>query len=130
MSGNEHWVFDVRSGRFYRPVSFGATYNNVYSGAPGYQNNPSYETSRDAGPIPRGMWRMSGWRARSNNNRLSDVIVLEPMPGTNAYGRDGFLIHGDNRNGDRSASNGCIIIGGAENRLRIWRSGVRLIQVR
>ncbi|MDR1228524.1 MAG: DUF2778 domain-containing protein [Azoarcus sp.] len=129
MPGNEHWVFDVRGGRFYRPVNFGVTYNDVYSDAPGYQNDPGYETTRNAGPIPRGMWRMSGWQTRSNNGRLRDVIVLEPMSGTNVHGRDGFLIHGDNGNGDRSASNGCIIINGADNRLRIWRSGVRLIRV-
>ncbi len=33
---------------------------------------------------------------------------LAPVPGTQTFGRDGFLIHGDNRRHD--ASQGCIIL--------------------
>ncbi len=33
---------------------------------------------------------------------------LTPVPGTQTFGRDGFLIHGDNRRHD--ASQGCIVL--------------------
>ena len=36
---------------------------------------------------------------------------LLPAPGTNTHGRSGFLIHGDNVMKDKSASEGCIILG-------------------
>lgn len=57
------------------------------------------------------------------------VIFLSPEPGTNAHGRGDFFIHGDNPAMNQSASQGCIIINGWQNRWNIWQSGTRLIKV-
>lgn len=38
------------------------------------------------------------------------AIKLTPLAGTDAKGRSGFWVHGDNTKGDRSASSGCIIL--------------------
>jgi hypothetical protein len=57
------------------------------------------------------------------------VIRLLPEPGTQVYGRDGFLIHGDNAAGNNTASTGCIIINGAALRQEIWNSGDRILEV-
>ena len=43
---------------------------------------------------------------------------LTPQSGTNTYGRDGFLIHGDNTAMNHTASHGCIILP------RIVRAGI------
>ncbi len=55
------------------------------------------------------------------------VIRLVPDAATELFGRSGFLIHGDNASG--TASQGCIIIGGAANRQRIWNIGDHRLQV-
>jgi hypothetical protein len=49
-------------------------------------------------------------------------IGLTPDPGNDMHGRSGFYIHGDNGKGDRSASEGCIILPRAV-RERIHDSG-------
>jgi hypothetical protein len=51
---------------------------------------------------------------------------LTPFPGTQTYGRDGFLIHGDNVLHD--ASQGCIILDRAV-RNRISSSGGNRLNV-
>jgi hypothetical protein len=35
---------------------------------------------------------------------------LTPSGGQDMFGRDGFLIHGDNAKHDKSASEGCIVL--------------------
>lgn len=37
------------------------------------------------------------------------TMRLTPMKGTDTFGRDGFLIHGDKMSVNHTASNGCII---------------------
>ncbi len=39
------------------------------------------------------------------------VMALDPDPGNQMFGRDGFLIHGDNMAMNHTASEGCIILG-------------------
>jgi hypothetical protein len=38
-------------------------------------------------------------------------MALDPDPGNQMFGRDGFLIHGDNMAMNHTASEGCIILG-------------------
>ncbi len=38
-------------------------------------------------------------------------MKLIPYDSNEMFGRDKFRIHGDNRKGDRSASEGCIVMG-------------------
>lgn len=76
-----------------------------YSGRNQGLNNPSAQAIRNTGPIPRGTYNATG----VTNSKGPNTIVLRPGTGTNTQGRDAFRIHGDNRAGNRSASQGCII---------------------
>lgn len=79
-----------------------------YSGSPPYVNRPEAEALKAAGPIPRGQYRI---------RLLGDfvafgpcVLGLEAKEPKQLLGRSGFLIHGDNKYGNRTASHGCIIL--------------------
>jgi len=43
-------------------------------------------------------------------NKTSHAIRLTPTDGTDMCGRDGMLIHGDNRDKPGTGSQGCIIL--------------------
>jgi hypothetical protein len=64
----------------------------------------------------------------SYQGKWPPVIRLEPLPGTQMFGRPGgFLIHGDNAT--HTASQGCIIVDGAALRAQIWDHGDRDLEV-
>lgn len=79
-----------------------------YSGQPPYVNDPEAQALKARGPIPRGTYRVSHpW----DHVRLGPVsFFLEPDLSNEMMGRSGFFIHGDNQYGNRSASNGCIVL--------------------
>jgi len=77
-----------------------------YSGHGRGRNNPDLQAVRCTGPIPRGVWTVS--RAWDDSKHGPICFRLTPKPGTDTFGRSGFLIHGDNVRGD--ASLGCIIL--------------------
>lgn len=78
-----------------------------YSGAPGHINRPSSVSIRSKGPVPPGVWYLARapWSRRG-----PQVISLTPDVGTQTYGRTAFLIHGDNKRQNQTASAGCIIL--------------------
>lgn len=79
-----------------------------YSGQPPYVNQVEAEGLRARGPIPRGRYRV---HRPFDHVRLGPLcFFLEPYKDTPMQGRSGFLIHGDNRLGNQSASHGCIIL--------------------
>ena len=92
---------------------------NAYSGRGLGLNNPNYQWlsgdvpkglesfshAIDAGPIPRGYYRVS---APIRRRGFGDpVLPLSPLSFNEMWGRDAFQIHGDNAVG--TASNGCIV---------------------
>lgn len=80
-----------------------------YSGhPPSGLNNPDMEQVRDVGPIPGGRWLIGTFR--SDPHLGPCVAPLTPLIPTDAFGRSGFFIHGDNANGNHSASDGCVIL--------------------
>ena len=79
----------------------------LYSGHGPGLNNPLRESMHDIGPIPAGLWHIVRWDDH-HGDKGPVVAVLEPI-GHDAYGRTGFLVHGDNSKGDFSASHGCIV---------------------
>lgn len=81
----------------------------LYSGHDLGLNNPDLEHEQGIGPIPCGMWKIIRWD-NHHGDKGPCVAILEPV-GHNACGRSGFLIHGDNKEGNHSASHGCIIDG-------------------
>lgn len=118
------WKYVQSSGAMIAPD--GEILRVGYSGrVPDGKNNPDLQHVRNVGPIPRGWWTMS---APANHPSKGPVVIrLVPDAATEVFGRSGFLIHGDNASG--TASQGCIIIGGAANRQRIWDSGDHRLQV-
>jgi hypothetical protein len=71
-------------------------------------NNVHLESMADFGPIPRGQYSIGPFFDDPEKGPI--VARLTPAPGTNDYGRSGFMIHGDNALMNETASEGCIIL--------------------
>jgi len=97
-----------------------------YSGAPTGKNDSSKENVPFVGPIPRGHWRIT----RHTSSKGPWTVELDPILGTNTYGRTAFRIHGDNSKTIGASSEGCIIINGAQIRQNIANSSDDILVVR
>ncbi len=95
-----------------------------YSGHGEGRNNPALQKKQKVGPIPQGLYKIG---PAYQHARLGPCVMnLDPMPGTDTFGRSLFCIHGDNANHD--ASEGCIILGPTIRR-QIAASSDRLLLV-
>lgn len=97
-----------------------------YSGFGSGRNNPSQQSVHDLGPIPVGIWTFSAPTDTVTHGPY--VLALTPEPGTDTFGRSGFLVHGDSREHPGEASHGCIILPRFA-RERMWESGDHQLQV-
>ena len=61
---------------------------------------------KNKGPIPVGNWKITA----SNANKGPLTFVLSEKSVPNNFGRNAFLIHGDNQANNHTASQGCIIL--------------------
>jgi hypothetical protein len=86
----------------------GATAGQGYSGHGAGRNNPAMQATRDVGPIPQGQYKIGPPFDTPSTAQGPHVMRLTPVAGTNTFGRDGFLMHGDDPQHD--ASEGCIIM--------------------
>lgn len=111
------WSWDENAGTMTGPDGVVA---HGYSGAGLGKNNPDMADVVGVGPIPCGLWAMTGVEDSPNTGPFT--IVLEPALGTDTLGRSAFRIHGDSIVHPGEASHGCIILPRAE-RERIWNSG-------
>lgn len=118
------WTYVQRTGALLRD---GARKATGYSGAlgPG-RNNPEMQDRHDVGPIPAGHWRIADLIPQTATHGPY-VLRLVPHADTNTFGRDGFLIHGDNAR-THDASRGCIIVGRSTREL-VWLSGDHELEV-
>lgn len=87
----------------------------LYSGFQDGLNNPAMEQIANIGPIPRGAWYIGPTFDSPLHGPF--CIVLTPQPGTDTFGRSGFLIHGDSIAHAGSASHGCIV---TDRKTREW----------
>ena len=78
-----------------------------YSGYGKARDQPHRQEEVSLGPIPRGQWRIYEMQ---DTFTLKNTLPLEPMPGTDVFGRTLFRIHGDNSSGNKDASKGCIVL--------------------
>lgn len=86
----------------------GISLGSGYSGhGPGI-NNPAMQQVRMIGPIPSGTYNMQQPTMHPELGPIS--MELQPWSTNQMFLRDGFFMHGDNSKGDRSASEGCIIM--------------------
>lgn len=87
-------------------AGYGAGLNNpAMQNVSGSQPNPS-------GPLPQGTYTIGTQQTNitNSNKNLPASMRLTPDPNNQMFGRDGFLIHGDNPAGSSSASEGCPIL--------------------
>ena len=77
-----------------------------YSGTGKGRNAPAMQAVAGVGPIPKGVWKIGP----AYHHPVLGVLTmdLEPMPGTDTFGRSLFRIHGNDAEND--ASHGCIIL--------------------
>lgn len=102
------WSYEVTSGSVSRD---GVLAGTGYSGHGEGLNNPAMEHVQNVGPLPRGRYTIGPFFDDLNHPGKGRVVAhLTPQPGTDDYGRSGFMIHGDNIEMDHSASHGCIIL--------------------
>ena len=119
---NGAWTYKQSTGELFREVKL---VGKGYSGHGKGVNNPDFEDKRDVGPIPRGEWSIGD---AFKHDKLGPVAMRLTPVGHKAHGRDSFLIHGDNNKGDRSASNGCIILS-RDLREQISKGGIKRLMV-
>ena len=87
----------------------GAFAGSGYSGIGEGLNNPQLENDPGVGPLPRGSYIIEPFFDDPGGKGLI-VAHLTPAPDTRTFGRNGFMIHGDNAAMNHSASHGCIIL--------------------
>jgi hypothetical protein len=71
-------------------------------------NDPAAQELRGIGPIPVGRYLIGLPFTHPTAGPL--VMRLTPFAGTNTFGRDGFLIHGDSKSAPGTASHGCVVM--------------------
>lgn len=80
-----------------------------YSGNTWGLNNPAAQYQIGIGPIPTGDYTIGP--PHSPVDHLGPLALpLWPAKTNEMHGRAGFFMHGDNRFGNHTASNGCIIM--------------------
>ena len=79
-----------------------------YSGHGEGCNSHSHESIPNIGPLPVGLYTIG--KSFGHPNKGPMCMRLFPV-GHDAHGRSGFMIHGDNSKCNKSASEGCIILG-------------------
>lgn len=99
------WRYIVSAGELYDPA--GLIQGIGYSGAAFGLDNPAAEEVSDVGPIPEGLYTIGPAFTHPVCGPVS--MRLDPQPGTDTHGRDGFLMHGDNAAVNHTASHGCLI---------------------
>jgi hypothetical protein len=101
------WTYDSARGDWSHD---GISVAKGYSGHGDGLNNPSMDAIHDVGPIPVGSWLIGKPFDAPDTGPFS--IPLSPCEGTQAWGRSGFRIHGDEiaEAGKELASHGCIIL--------------------
>ena len=105
------WIWRVREGRMYQTMPDGSEQArwSGYSGAPGAINDPAKQDRHSLGPIPIGVY-VIGKERETTENHGPVVLPLSAMAGSETFGRNGFLVHGDSIQSPGQASHGCIIL--------------------
>jgi RHS repeat-associated protein len=93
-------------------------------------NNPDMQVVNSVGPIPAGTYIIGPQQTNvtGTGKTLPASMRLTPFSTNEMSGRTGFLIHGDNANGNQSASEGCPILN-RDTRNLIGASGDNLLDV-
>ena len=96
-----------------------------YSGFGEGKNNPEMQEVVGIGPIPQGTYIIG--KAYDHAHLGPCVMNLDPVKGSETFGRSAFRLHGDNKTHD--ASHGCIIMGPATRHKVALSSDRKLVVV-
>ena len=118
------WTYEQTTGRMID--GYGEIVGTGYSGAGEGKNNPAMQNVHNVGPCPAGEYVMK--EVIDSPEHGPFAIVLVPKPGTEMYGRSGFLCHGDSLAHPGAASEGCIIQT-YPTRVKMWDSPDHDLQV-
>lgn len=118
------WTYEQSTGRLLKGDVFAV---RGYSGYMDGHNNPGMQDVRGIGPVPQGDYDILE-AVEMVTDHGPYVLRLRPCAGTNTFGRDGFLMHGDSKEHPGLASHGCIILPFAVREL-VHNSGDRLLRV-
>lgn len=100
------WVYNRPTGELSHN---GKVVGKGYSGNGEGLNNPAIESVKDVGPIPAGEYTIGDFFDDiGGKGRL--VCHLIPSVLNMMFNRSGFMIHGDNKEMNHTASEGCIIL--------------------
>ncbi len=100
------WTYEVKTGKLYEPE--GECIAIGYSGMGNAKNNPMMEQVHGQGPLPRGSYTIGPAHTSPHTGPIT--MDLDPLPGTEVFGRSLFRIHGDSIAHPGEASHGCIIL--------------------
>lgn len=108
----------------------GALLAQCYSGLGPSKNVPGDQGKIGQGPIPQGVYTLSGPEDLKGGLHGPFVIRLTPASSNKMFGREGFLIHGDSISHAGTASHGCIVtVGGLVARQRILAQKCHILTV-
>lgn len=100
------YVYLQRSGRLLQNDRLVTT---GYAGFGVGKNNPSKQAVPRVGPIPQGAYYMG---VAFTHPTLGPIAIpLEPLKGTEMFGRSGFYMHGMNALHPDDSSHGCPVVG-------------------
>jgi len=101
------WTYSQSTGNLTDPA--GEIRGQGYSGNGSDLDRPAGQGDVGHGPIPQGDWTIGPF-FDAPGGKGPIVAHLTPNEGTDCLGRSGFMIHGDNRAANHTASEGCIIL--------------------
>lgn len=102
-----NWTFSQSTGLVANPE--GIAIGRGYAGKGPGMDNPAMQDVRDVGPLPQGWYTMNA-PVDHPESVGAFAIPLLPDPENEMDGRSDFYIHGDNPEGNHSASDGCIVL--------------------
>lgn len=106
----------------------GTISNHAWAGNHAGKNNPSMQKVRCVGPLPQGVYTILPPVTHPHLGPFA--MKLEPVEGTDTFGRDGFWWHGasSNPNNYGQESMGCVI-SDRGSRVAGWETGARQLLV-
>lgn len=121
-----HWIYSQKTGELLKNSDPSTPVHLGYAGKGEHKNRPESQCESNAGPIPRGWYSLGPIGDYGN---LSSAIPLSPDATNEMCGRSNFLVHGESSSNIGAASEGCIVIGGADNRqaIRKWSDRLKVV---
>lgn len=125
----EYAVFNIKGGKLiYHDTEGDTVLGEAWAGNHAGKNNPDMCAIKDIGPLPVGWYEIGEPFTHPHTGPFS--MCLTPHDDNKMFGRDGFLIHGPDRDPEQQGqeSKGCIV-SFRPNRERLYRLGPKWINV-